>query len=281
MSNSVQTELPASAPRHRNGTASPWSPNHKAGHDTISSRATLLNMKPFFPGESKSLSGIALRAFCLGITLTLSGNSMIAILYFTESPIWRAPFFLFALSAFHFLEFWTTAERNTLVASVDSFLLTANWPSYAIAHTSAFAECLVVNIFFPERNWTPLGLGGVLLVLGLAMTSVGQVVRSVAMYQAGASFNHHVQTTKADSHVLITNGLYSVFRHPSYFGFFYWGIGTQIVLGNVVCFVAYAAVLWMFFNGRIQTEEIKLVEFFKEDYVQFRKRVGTKIPFIR
>lgn len=237
-------------------------------------------LKPFFPGQPKSLSGIAVRAFCLGITLALSGVAILAILLFTSSPIWRVPFFLFALSVFHFLEFWTTAERNTLVASIDSFLLTANWPSYAIAHSAAFLECTVVSVFFPNRNWAPFGSAPLLLATGLAMVLVGQIVRSAAMFHAGASFNHKVQTRKADTHQLVTTGIYSVFRHPSYFGFFYWGLGTQLVLGNVLCFFAYSAALWLFFSRRVRHEEAKLVEFFKDDYIQYRKRVGTKMPFV-
>lgn len=237
-------------------------------------------LKPYFPGQPKSLSGIALRAFCLGIAVASSTIAAVAILLFTNSPGWRVPFFLFALSLFHFLEFWCTAERNTLVASIDSFLLTSNWPSYAVAHSAAFVECTIVSVFFPGRSWAPWGLGNVLLALGIAMVVVGQVVRSAAMLQAGASFNHHVQTKKADSHRLVTTGLYGVLRHPSYFGFFWWGLGTQLVLGNVACFVAYAGVLWMFFSTRIKHEEGKLVEFFHDDYVQYRKRVGTKMPFI-
>lgn len=242
--------------------------------------ADLYQMKPFFPGQPKSLSGIALRAFCLGIALAASGIAAAGILLCTDSPIWRVPFFLFALSIFHFLEFWCTAERNTLVAKIDSFLLTANWPSYAIAHSAAFMECAIVSIFFPNRSWTPFGMAPWFLALGLFLTLIGQVVRSVAMLQAGASFNHMVQTRKADSHRLVKSGIYSIFRHPSYFGFFYWGLGTQMVLGNVICFVGYTAVLWLFFSRRIRHEEAKLIEFFKDDYIQYRKNVGTRMPFI-
>ncbi|KAF4944467.1 hypothetical protein FSARC_14665 [Fusarium sarcochroum] len=256
-------------------------PSH---HDSSSGNSRsldeLMTLKPFFAGQPKSLSGIALRAFCLGIALASSAIAMGTILFLTSSPVWRVPFFLFALSAFHFLEFWTTAEKNTLVASIGSFLLTANWPSYAIAHSAAFVECAFVNLLFPERNWAPFGTGPLFLITGLLMVTIGQYVRSAAMLHAGASFNHHVQTRKKDSHELITTGVYSVFRHPSYFGFFYWGLGTQLVMGNVLCFFAYAGVLWMFFSTRIKHEEAKLIEFFKDDYVEYRKRVGTKIPLI-
>ena len=247
---------------------------------TGSERGPPAYMRPFFPGQSKSLPGIALRAFCLGSAFSAGGVTMASILLLTDSPLWRVPFFLLALSTFHFLEFWTTAERNTLVANIDSFLLTANWPSYAIAHTAAFVECFTVNFFFPNRNWAPPGWGPILLLLGLVAVTTGQVVRSAAMLHAGASFNHQVQTKKADSHLLVTDGIYGVFRHPSYFGFFYWGLGTQLVMGNTICFVVYTAVLWTFFSDRVRKEERKLIEFFGVEYRQYRRRVGTKMPFI-
>lgn len=238
-------------------------------------------LKPFYPGQPKSLSGIAMRAFCLGIVFSASIIGTVSILIFTESPIWRIPFFLLSLSAFHFLEFWTTAEKNTAVATIDSFLLTANWPSYAIAHSAAFIECLVVTVFFPNRHWAPFNSGHLLLFIGLFLVAVGQAIRSIAMLHAGASFNHYVQTKKAQTHLLVTTGIYGWLRHPGYFGFFYWGLGTQLVLGNAICFMAYAAVLYMFFKGRIEMEEEKLVQFFGDDYVAYRKRVGTLIPFIK
>ncbi|KOS18660.1 Protein-S-isoprenylcysteine O-methyltransferase [Escovopsis weberi] len=243
------------------------------------SKETLL--RPFYPGEPKSLSGIALRAFCLGAALAASLATIALVLLLTSSPLWRAPFFLAALSAFHFLEFWTTAAGNPTVACVDSFLLTSNGPAYAIAHSAAFLECLVVGALFPDRAWAPEPLARALLAAGLLLTAAGQAVRSLAMLHAGASFNHHIQTTRADTHALVTTGVYGFVRHPSYAAFFYWGLGTQLVLGNVVCFAGYAAVLWLFFSRRIRIEEEKLVEFFHEDYVNYRKRVGTWIPFIQ
>ncbi|XWW92720.1 hypothetical protein V2A60_000646 [Cordyceps javanica] len=236
-----------------------------------------------YPGQPRSLSGIALRAFCLGFAASsaLLLTVLLRLHLAPSSPAWRVPFFLLALSTFHFLEFWVTARRNTRVATTDSFLLTANWPAYAIAHAAAFAECVVVSVFFPARRWGGgVGAGRLCLALGLVLVVLGQAVRSAAMLRAGASFNHQIQWAKADSHVLVTTGVYAWLRHPSYFGFFYWGLGTQLVLGNVVCFFAYAGVLWYFFSRRIRVEEAKLVEFFQDDYVQYRKRVGTWMPFI-
>ncbi|KAK3494631.1 Isoprenylcysteine carboxyl methyltransferase family-domain-containing protein [Neurospora hispaniola] len=247
---------------------------------SANSNHNLVNDRDYFPYQPKSLAGIATRSFCLGIAVTIGVGATGATLLYTSSPLWRLPFFLAALATFHFLEFWTTAAYNTRAADVKSFLLTANWPGYAIAHGFATLECLLTNTFWPNRAWAPFGSGTLLCLLGLALTVIGQVVRSVAMVQAGPSFNHLVQRQRSSAHVLVTSGIYGRFRHPSYFGFFWWALGTQMAMGNVVSFVAYAAVLWKFFSSRIKHEEEFLVKFFGQEYVDYRRRVGTKIPFV-
>ncbi|KAL7626598.1 farnesyl cysteine-carboxyl methyltransferase [Parahypoxylon ruwenzoriense] len=236
--------------------------------------------RAYFPGQQKSLEGIAIRSFCLGVMLALSVTAVILTLVFTSSPLWRLPFFIGALSTFHFLEFWTTAKYNTPVANIGSFLLTANWPAYAIAHMMASLECLTTKLLFPNRSWAPLYSGHFILLCGFIMVIGGQFVRSAAMVQAGQSFNHTVQYRKKDSHNLVTTGLYSFLRHPAYFGFFYWGIGTQMVLGNPFCFVGYTIVLWQFFSKRVRHEEALLVRFFGDEYINYKNKVGTLMPFV-
>ncbi|KAK4158003.1 protein-S-isoprenylcysteine O-methyltransferase [Chaetomidium leptoderma] len=237
---------------------------------------------PYLRHQPKSLSGIATRAFCLGIALAVGTTATLTILLTTSSPLWRVPFFLASLALFHFLEFWTTAAYNTRAADVSSFLLTSNWPGYAVAHSVATLECLATHVLLgPDTRWgAPFGLGWTLTLAGLLLVVVGQAVRSLAMIQAGQSFNHHVQSRRQSGHVLVTTGIYAVLRHPSYFGFFWWALGTQMVMGNVVSFVGYAVVLWKFFSRRIRHEEEFLVGFFGGEYVAYRARVGTKIPFV-
>lgn len=92
------------------------------------------------------------------------------------------------------------------------------------------------------------------VVIGLFLMALGQAVRSLAMAQAGSNFNHTVQVERKEDHTLVMHGVYAVLRHPSYFGFFWWGIGTQLVLGNVVSLLGYAVVLWKFFSHRIDRE---------------------------
>ena len=70
-------------------------------------------------------------------------------------------------------------------------------------------------------------------------------------------------------------------RHPSYFGFFWWGIGTQLVCGNTLCLAGYAVVLWRFFSRRIEGEEGLLVRFFGDEYVRYRDRTWVGIPGLK
>ncbi|PWY70459.1 ICMT-domain-containing protein [Aspergillus heteromorphus CBS 117.55] len=243
------------------------------------------------PTGQKSLSGISLRAFLLGTVLGLSTSLTVLLLLSPPlyTPLWRIPFFLASLSLFHFLEYYITAAHNTRFANISAFLLSSNGWAYNIAHGSAVLECLLANVFFSGSDGdryqgvetaTPRARVTIQVLLGLVLMVVGQTVRSLAMAHAGSNFNHTVQVTRRDGHRLVTSGVYAVFRHPSYFGFFWWGLGTQLVLGNVVCLVGYAVVLWRFFSSRIYREEKFLVAFFGEEYEEYKKRSWVGIPGI-
>ena len=257
-------------PLNRPSARQPWTPpttdTFQNGHANVSASHTnptpslpILETPPStlhpsnLPSGSKSLSGISLRAHLLGLTLGLSA-SLTFFLLSSSSPLWRAPFFLSALALFHFLEYYVTATYNPTVASISAFLLSQNGSAYNIAHTLAFTECIVSNTLFPEWRILPHGAQIGVLGIGMATLIVGQVTRSVAMAQAGSNFNHTVQMQKKSGHELVTNGIYGWLRHPSYFGFWWWGLGTQMVLGNGICFMGYTIVLWKFFSDRIESK---------------------------
>ena len=106
-------------------------------------------------------------------------------------------------------------------------------------------------------------------------------MRKIAMLTAGSNFDHLIRTHREDKHQLVTSGIYAVFRHPSYVGWFYWSIGTQIVLCNPLCIIAYTFASWRFFHERVYEEEITLLHFFGNQYVLYKKKVPTGLPFIR
>lgn len=207
---------------------------------------------------NRSLSDISLRSFLLGQALGLGILSFFYVLRSLDSPLWRLPFFVCCLAVFHFLEFFITATYNEPKADLSSFLISSNGSAYNIAHTIAAAECLTSHLFFPGAYFSgPAFLfGGEAgrLSLGMFLIIVGQAVRSLAMIHAGTNFSHQVQQSRQEGHTLVTTGIYGWLRHPSYFGFFWWAIGTQLVMGNVVSLVGYCVVLWWFFEARIERE---------------------------
>ena len=75
-------------------------------------------------------------------------------------------------------------------------------------------------------------------------------------------------------------GVYSFSRHPSYFGWFLWSIGTHLLLSNFVSFGLYFYASIRFFKGRIEYEEEHLKDFFGGKYEDYIKKVPHRIPFI-
>jgi protein-S-isoprenylcysteine O-methyltransferase len=228
------------------------------------------------PNGRRSLSSISLQAFGLGFTLALCilTTTWLAL---SSNPLWRLPAFFACLSLFHFLEFWTTAHYNMPAARASSFLLFSNGAAYNVAHSLATVE-IITSYFFPD--YQSLFVNPCTIASGFLLVILGQAVRTLAMAQAGTNFNHLPAKTKVEGHTLVTTGIYSYLRHPSYFGFFWWAFGTQVLVGNKVCTWGYLVALWKFFSDRIKAEELTLVDFFGAEYVRYRKETGVGIPFV-
>ncbi|XP_063064494.1 protein-S-isoprenylcysteine O-methyltransferase [Engraulis encrasicolus] len=183
--------------------------------------------------------------------------------------------YMCSLAFFHYSEYLVTAIINPRSLTLDSFLLNHSF-EYTIAAASSWIEFIVEKLLFPDgkqMTW--------LSVLGLGMVICGEFLRKMAMFTAGSNFNHIVQNEKSQSHILVTGGVYAFFRHPSYVGWFYWSIGTQVMLCNPICILGYTLASWRFFRERIEEEEISLIHFFGDDYIEYKRRVPSGLPFIR
>merc|ERR1712176_1529676 len=112
--------------------------------------------------------------------------------------------------------------------------------------------------------------------------SLGLFIRAWAMVAAGKNFHHIVQEHNPGAdHELITGSIYSCCRHPSYAGFYWWSVGSQIVLVNPVSVFLFMLANHMFFSGRIPHEEYYLINAYRGQYVEYRDRTRTWIPFIK
>lgn len=69
-------------------------------------------------------------------------------------------------------------------------------------------------------------------------------------------------------------------RHPSYFGFYWWAVGVQVLLINPICMVLFIYWLHKFFSERITYEEYTLLRFFKDEWTEYKNKTPTLMPLI-
>lgn len=200
-------------------------------------------------------------------------------------------FYVSALCTFHLSEFFVTALYNPDVLSSDSFLV-----NHSKAYTGAaiiastefwirFVWCCwrslssttsVQTSMSPSSWWWSVAT----ITFGISMVTLSQTIRTWSMKTCGESFNHYIQVQKKDNHILVTTGIYQWLRHPSYFGFYYWSVGTQIVLQNPISVILFVLAGWTFFSRRIPYEERSLIHLFGNEYYDYAKRTYVGIPFI-
>jgi len=209
---------------------------------------------------------VSITGYCLGLVFLLG-------LYLSPSSF---GIYLSFLAFFHFSEYVATGLGNPQNLSFDSYLVNHS-VQYGLAMLVSWLE-LWLELWLLPTGWKNLSL---ITGVGVVFCLLGETVRKSAMLEAGRSFNHLVQSTKAEDHRLVTSGVYSWCRHPSYAGWFLWSIGSQLILVNPVCFVLYAWVSFQFFNERIYVEEYTLLQFFGQEYRDYQAKVGPGIPGIK
>ncbi|KAI9282779.1 Isoprenylcysteine carboxyl methyltransferase family-domain-containing protein [Sporodiniella umbellata] len=225
------------------------------------------NMIEIFDGKN-SPQNISVYGFLLGI---FCGGGLLFSVY---GSIPQLGIFLSALTMFHFMEYLSTALFNASTLTLDSYLIN-HGRQYHAAHAAAFLEFIVEYYFFP--HWKTFNY---LSCLGLILVIVGQLCRTVAMFSAKHNFSHFIADYKEKDHTLVKHGIYSIMRHPSYFGFFWWALGCQILLSNPICFLGFIVVLQKFFSDRVRYEEITLKRFFGKEWDNYKAQTPTLMPFI-
>lgn len=220
-----------------------------------------------------TVQNVSAISFIMGNLLMLN---ILFLLNHQFNKYYKINLYFLVLIVFHFFEFMVTAIWNHSRVTVNSFLLN-NGIEYWLAHLFSLTEHIILQTYYPSSQ------SKLLDTISLTMILISQSIRTISMITAAQSFNHKVSTSKTPDkdHTLVTKGIYNYIRHPSYFGFFYWSIGLQIYFRNWFSFVIFFAVLWNFFNKRIQDEEMHLIKFFGKDYVDYKSRTGIYIPFIR
>lgn len=193
--------------------------------------------------------------------------------------------FAVVLAAFYLCEFQCTARYQGSKTTSRLFLIYGNVGNGAFVVMQLFlaGEYLVARslVIGPYR----VSDGKISTGIGLSMAAAGLYIRFLAMRTCGESFSHYVNTgNDTDTHsneVLVTHGVYSVFRHPSYLGFWLMVVGTQVMMKNRVSSALCVVVLRAFFRKRIAFEEWFLEHrLFGHQYARYKAKTAIWIPFV-
>mmetsp|Transcript_23613 Transcript_23613/g.53267 ORF Transcript_23613/g.53267 Transcript_23613/m.53267 type:complete len:273 (-) Transcript_23613:283-1101(-) len=234
-------------------------------------------------GQFSSKAGIGrvgLAGFGLGVIFG-ANLCLLIILVFVDAPfkgiLAQWSLYLVALSGFHFSEFLVTALYKPESVSYDSFVINHS-KAYTIAALASWLEFWLESLVLPGSFKRRPGV----LCFGLVLVLLGQGLRAGAMWTAKANFNHLVMVdSREPGHRLVTHGVYKRLRHPSYFGWFWWCVGLQLLLSNPICTLAYAYAARDFFMKRIPIEEAALIRFYPNEYPAYMSRTYIGIPFVK
>ena len=212
--------------------------------------------------------------YSMGTTLILILCYSISLIIFTNTIYYQILIYFITLCIYHYAEFFSELFFHFKDLQKDAFLIYEN-KMWVISTLSSFAESIIGTFFFHEYKNNKI-----IFLIGLIMTIVGQYFRIAALFTGKSNFTHKIQLTKRKNHVLVKYGVYAISRHPSYFGFFIWSVGIEIMCVNPLCTVAFSYILFKFFRNRIQVEEKYLIRFFGMEYIKYRREVGILLPFI-
>ncbi|VDO03791.1 unnamed protein product [Rodentolepis nana] len=217
-------------------------------------------------------------AFCLGgvfaAGLIFSYRSLLDL----PHPRIVFPFaaYLALLAFFHWSEFFVSSLTSPSRADTDLYLL-GHSPEYLGAMILSFLEYWLEIYFWPTKYTSLMFVS----VIGLAIAVAGEIIRKTAMLTAADNFNHYIEYTPRKDHHLVRSGIYAFCRHPAYSGWFFWSVGTQILLVNPLCSILYPITAYVFFKSRVNAEERSLLVFFGDDYRAYQREVSTGLPFIQ
>ena len=210
----------------------------------------------------------------LGIILSMVFGFALCMLLYAKSRFFQLYLFLITQMIFHYSEYISVIIYHFDTLEYKSFLLDHS-NEWIFALVFNYLETIIGNIYFYEYKHNIY-----ILIIGIILTIIGQTFRIGALFTGKKNFTHLISYEKVPEQYLMTTGFYGISRHPSYFGFWLWGFGTQVMCGNLICSIGFPIGLYFFFEDRIIEEEGLLIEFFGKDYLDYKKKVGILIPFI-
>ena len=112
--------------------------------------------------------------------------------------------------------------------------------------------------------------------LGAIICLPGFAIRWTAIVQLGKMFT--VDVSISTEHALKTNGIFSVIRHPSYFGLLLITVGLAMLMSNILSLIVISIPVFCAINYRVSVEESALSTEFGDEYQAYKHEVRKIIP---
>jgi protein-S-isoprenylcysteine O-methyltransferase Ste14 len=180
-----------------------------------------------------------------------------------------------------FVLYWIISARSVKPIQETRGRLGGNW--YPILYLIGFV--FMMNFRFLGRLGIPRGKLAILLLphtnilnsIIVILLSAGLLVAIIARHKLARNWSGAVALK--EDHELITTGLYQYVRHPIYTGMLLMILGTALSLATIGAGVGFLIILAGVLL-KLKQEEALLTKHFAQDYLAYKKRTRTLIPFI-
>lgn len=126
-----------------------------------------------------------------------------------------------------------------------------------------------IAIIFTDSKFAFIGI--IIMIIGLAIRiTATQTLQS-----------YYTRTLKIQANQKIIDcGLYKYLRHPGYLGVTMLWTGGGLASNNYLVLIFVTLLTLIVYHYRIRSEEMMLIDAFKEDYINYQKRTWKIFPFI-
>ena len=130
-------------------------------------------------------------------------------------------------------------------------------------------------------------IGFILLAIIIDFHNVPLIITGIALFFLGCFFNtfselqrHQWKRDDTNKGKIYTGGLFSVSRHPNFFGDLLWVIGYALVSANPFSVLVPVLIFFFFYLYNIPMQEKHMLEKYGEAYRKYSKNVKKFIPFV-
>lgn len=165
------------------------------------------------------------------------------------------------------------------MALIDELTSSGNW----LFKRRSYLPLLIFPLLvfgLTQKDSLVLDWNNYLLISGLIISMFGQVIRILTVgFVSSSTSGRNTKSQIADS--LNTTGIYSLMRHPLYFGNFFMYLGPFIFTGTWWIILIFVLSFWIYYERIMLAEEDFLCNKFNNEYLEWSETTPAFFPSFR